>query len=176
MHIVINFPESILDCFMVWEKERARRITVKHSIHWILVYGGNKSSVLSNHRVSILHYAELRGNGDLSVWKHLWVGYASSASSHERGLKNHRQGESVLLLLGNFASAQPSRAENRCQTRNTRNQPESVDHNLGLNFVIHQTVCYFKVCWSQRDYFISKTSSMLEQASGYWFSITFKDR
>ena len=42
---------------------------------------------------------------NLSVWKHLGVGYAGLASSHERGLKNHGQGESVLLPLGNFASA-----------------------------------------------------------------------
>ena len=52
---------------------------------------------------------------------------------------------------------QPSRAEKGCQTWNTRNQSDSVDHNLGLNFVIHQNVCYFKVFWSQREYFISKT-------------------
>ena len=81
---------------------------------------------------------------DLSVWKHLGVAYAGSASSHERGSKNHRQGESVLLLLGNFASAQPSRAENRCQAWNTRNQPDSVDHNMGLNFVLHQNVLLFQ--------------------------------
>lgn len=145
-----------------FEKERARRITVKHSSteSWFMAaikavcYPTIECLFLS--KLASLHYAKLRGtwtwvSGSISGWV-MQLGFLAWEGVEEPQAR--RQCPSTageLCLCTTLQSWEPMPDQEH------KANPESVDHNLGLNFVIHQTVCYFKVCWSQRDYFISKT-------------------